>query len=160
MYITLFHFSPDHYPAFIIDCTGSKSLWRVDNNSGQLNNGRDARVSHAIVRTIPDRGRRRPRRRRRSQTWRVVGPLGGPGSNKESKSNDPLLRIYPAGRKNGSTVAFNRKTIGRLNRSRLGKRKPRARKLCPSLIRSIESWIVYRFASFRSSWTIGGMLVA
>lgn len=45
--------------------------------------------------------------------------------------NDPLLRIYPAGRKNGSTVAFNRKTIGRLDRSRLGERKPRAGKLFP-----------------------------
>lgn len=83
----------------------------------------------------------------------VVGPLAGRTKSRNRMAKRSLASCIPAGRKNGSTVAFNRKTIGRLNRSRLGKRGGRVLSLVDSINR-----IVYPslgLPPFRSSWMLG-----
>lgn len=139
----------------------------MDNNSGSNVNSTMAETLASATplferSPIVDVAVQRRRRRRRSETrggGRSLAPLAGRTKSRNRMAKRSLASCIPAGRKNGSTVAFNRKTIGRLNRpSRLGKREPRRPRARPSLIRSIESWIVYPslgLPPFRSSWMLG-----
>ena len=100
--VTLFHFRTlsGRYLTVIIDRLAiGKS--RPDNNTGNVNvhNGRDARVSHAIVQRFSavDIGND-------DVVAMVVGLLTVPESNKEQKSNsETILASYirPTGRREG-----------------------------------------------------------
>ena len=161
---TLFHFRTlsGHYLTVIIDRMAIRKS-RPDNNTGNVNvhNGRDARVSHAIVQRFSavDIGGGRD-----DVVVMVVGLLTVPNRTKSRNriAKRSLLRISGRPEEGGSGGAergggwggaLNRKTIGRLNRSRLGKRgtaRPHASKPAVDSINRPESRLNSALLPFRS----------